>query len=249
MLHTSHLRHEDRVVDMRVNTGQFYILFILFVIKRSSADTPLVMNSFVKFHLQLAHAKAQEDAPTVEMPFVPGQSRVLKSVRVRHIHRHLLLANKNMARFVGQQSTDTDDPYGCVLRRLRTQQGLEAFVVASRACITVRQLNELETGKDSLFYTPGVRRKAAQRVAAILGVNWEDIVAGRVVTKAASGPAARLHLLKPSASTAHLKLTPPSPVSVSPRVPVQCQTTGTTPVSLAVFLRVADVQDWPVPKL
>jgi hypothetical protein len=85
------------------------------------------MNSFVKSHLQLAHAQTHEESPIVERPFGPGQSRVLKSVRMRHIQRNLLLANKNMARFIGQQSTESDDPCGGVLRRLRTQQGLEAF--------------------------------------------------------------------------------------------------------------------------
>jgi hypothetical protein len=201
------------------------------------------MNSFVKSHLQLAHAPAQEEAQTVEMPFGPGQSRVLKSVRVRHIQRHLLLANKNMERFIGQQNTESDDPCGGVLRRLRTQQGLEAFVVASRACITVWQLYELETGKDSLFYTPGLRRKAAQRVSAILGSNWEDIVTGRIVTKATSGTATRLHLLKPPASPAPLKPTPPAPILASPRSAVQRQSTDTTPLSFALFLRAPEAHD------
>lgn len=201
------------------------------------------MNSFVKSHLQLAYAPAQEEAQTVEMPFGPGQSRVLKPVRVRHIQRHLLLANKNMERFIGQQSTESDDPCGGVLRRLRTQQGLEAFVVASRACITVWQLYELETGKDSLFYTPGLRRKAAQRVSAILGSNWDDIVAGRVVTKAASGQAARLHLLKPPASPALMKPTPPAPASVSPRSALQRQSPDAIPLSFATFLRAPGALD------
>jgi hypothetical protein len=201
------------------------------------------MNSFVKSHLQLAHEQAQEEAQTIEMPFGTGQSRVLKSVRVRHIQRHLLLANKNTERFIGQQSTESDDPCGGVLRRLRTQQGLEAFVVASRACITVWQLYELETGKDSLFYTPGLRRKAAQRVAAILGSNWDDIAAGRMVMKAGSGPAARLHLLKPPASPALLKPIPPAPISASPHSALQRQNPDATPLSFALFLRAPGALD------
>jgi hypothetical protein len=201
------------------------------------------MNSFVKSHLQIAHAPAQEAAQTLEMPFGPYRSRVLKPVRARHIQRHLLLANKNTEKFIGQQDMASDDPCGGVLRRLRAQQGLEAFMVASRACITVWQLYELETGKDSLFYTPGLRRKAAQRVAAILGSDWDVIVAGRVVTKAASGPAARLHLLKPHASPVVLKPTPPAPISASPRSALQRQNPDATPLSFALFLRAPGALD------
>jgi hypothetical protein len=208
------------------------------------------MNSFVKSHLQLAHAQAQEEAQTVEMPFGADQSRVLKSVRVRHIQRHLLLANKNMEKFIGQQPTDSDDPGGSVLRQLRIQQGLAAFVVASRACITVWQLYELETGKDSLFYTPGLRRKAAQRVATILGSDWDHILAGRVAAKALPGTTAQLHLLKPPApaSPALFKPAPPTPAAVSVRGQVQRPTTDTGPLSFAGFLRVDDVQDCPAPR-
>jgi transcriptional regulator with XRE-family HTH domain len=202
------------------------------------------MNSFVNSHLQLAHAQAQDETQTVEMPFGPGTSRVLKSVRVWHIQRQLLLANKNMEKFIGRQPTESDDPTGSVLRQLRTQQGLEAFVVASRACITTWQLHELETGKDSLFYTPGLRRKAAQRVATILGCDWDNILSGRVATQALPSTAARLHLLKPPApASPPFKPTTSTPVSVSPGGLVQNQTTDASPLSFAVFLRVADVRE------
>lgn len=201
------------------------------------------MNLFVKSHLQLAPAQVKEEAQTVEMPVGEGPSRVLKPVRARPIQRHLLLANQNMEKFMGPQSSDSDDPCGHVLRRLRTQQGLEAFVVASRACISVWQLCELETGKDSLFYTPGLRHKAAQRVAAILGSNWDDILAGRVAVKANSSPAARLHLLKSAAAITPLKPAAPAPVWASPQGSTQPQTLDATPLSGAVFLRVAQTQD------
>ena len=201
------------------------------------------MNPFNTSHLQLAHAKANEEAPTVQRPLWTGQSRVLKPVRSRGIQRHLLLANKNIDQFIGQQSTDSRDPYGSVLRRLRTQQGLEAFVVASKACITVWHLYELETGKDSLFYTPGLRHKAAQRVATILGTDWDDILAGRVAAKASQGAAARLHLLPPPAFPSLLIPLTPDPLPVSSPVPAQRQITDNTPLSFALFLRVADAQD------
>jgi len=201
------------------------------------------MNPFNTSHLQLAHAKVNEEETTVEMPFGPGQSRVLKSVRVWHIQRQLLLANKNMEKLIDQRPTDSDDPSGSVLRQLRTQQGLEAFVVASRACITTWQLYELETGKDSLFYTPGLRHKAAQRVASILGSDWDTILAGHAATKAIPGTAARLHLLKPPAAPSLFEPSPPAPVAGTPQDSVQRQTTDATPLSYAAFLRVADKLD------
>lgn len=206
------------------------------------------MNPLNTSHLQLAHAKANEEEPTVEMPFGPGQSRVLTSVRVWHIQRQLLLSNKKMEKLIDQRSTDSDDPFGSVLRQLRTQQGLEAFVVASTACITTCQLHELETGKDSLFYTPGLRHKAAQRVATILGSDWDNILAGCVETKAIPGAAARLHLLTPPASPSLFEPTPPAPVSGSSRGLVPRQTTDATPLSFAAFLRVADKQDSTAPR-
>jgi hypothetical protein len=206
------------------------------------------MNPFNTSHLQLAHAKVNEEETTVEMPFGPGQSRVLKSVRVWHIQHQLLMTNKKMEKLIDQSSTDSDDPCGSVLRQLRTQQGLEAFVVASTACITTWQLYELETGKDSLFYTPGLRHKAAQRVASILGSDWDHILADCATKKAVSGKAARLHLLDPPASPSLFEPMLPVPVSGSPREMVPRQTTNTTPLSFAAFLRVADMQDNTAPR-
>lgn len=200
------------------------------------------MNSIVKPHLQFALAQTQQEAQTLQMPFGSGESRVLKSVRVWHIQHQLLQANQNMEKFIGRQPTDSDDPCGSVLRQLRTQQGLEAFVVAARACITAWQLHELETGKNTLFYTPGLRRKAAQRVAAILGSDWDSILTEPMAMKATPGTAARLHLLKPPAP-ASPSLSPPTPVTHSEQGAEERQTADATPLSFAVFLRVADVQE------
>ena len=201
------------------------------------------MNSFIKFHPQRAHLFAKEEPQTVEMPFGSGDPRVLKQVRARHIQRQLLQANKTMEQFVGQQSALTDDRCGSVLRQLRIQHGLDAFVVASKACMTVMQLYELETGKDSLFYTPGLRFKAAQRVAAILGSNWDDILSGRVIAKPQPGPTASLHLLKTPLMSAHFKSAHGTPASSSSDLKIEHQADAFTPVSCAVFLRVADTQD------
>lgn len=200
------------------------------------------MNSYIKSNFQFAQVDVEEDTPTVEMPVEGGRSKVLKKVRSLHIKRHLLHANKTIEAFIGHQSTDSDDPHGRVLRRLRTQQGLDAFVVASKACITVWQLYELETGEDTLFYTPGLRHKAAQRVATILGSDWNEILEGRVVAKPVPAPSAQVHLLKTPQT--HARLQNSSSMSPSASDPHQAdnQSPEPTPLSSALFLRVADLQ-------
>lgn len=124
--------------------------------------------------------------------------KALKQVKSPSFSRNLLQANKTSQTLMGDQSEDTQDPSGCVLRRLRVQRGLDPAVVASNVCISVWQLYELETGQDSLFHTPGIRQKAAQRVAALLGSDWTEIVEGRVTleTVSALGAQAHLQLLK-----------------------------------------------------
>lgn len=154
------------------------------------------MNVHIKSLCQLARLHEQDDAMTTETPFENSRSKVLKQVRSLHIQRNLLQANKSTERFIGHQCPDTEDPCGRVLRRLRSQQGLDASVVASKACISVRQLYELETGKDSLFYTAGLRHKAAQRVAEFLGSNWSDILQGLVAVGPVISPKAHVHVLK-----------------------------------------------------
>ena len=119
---------------------------------------------------------------------------VLKQDKSPRFSRNLLQANKSSQSFIGHQNEDTQDPWGCVLRRLRVQRGLDPAVVASNVCISVWQLYELETGQDSLFYTPGIRQKAAQRVAALLGSDWTEIVEGRVTVETVSAVGAQAHL-------------------------------------------------------
>ena len=134
----------------------------------SIAMTAHTMSSYVKTSYPLAQVHPDVDlSPAVTSPEAKD-ARVLKQVKSLHIQRNLLNANKNSQMFIGLQSTETDDPSGCVLRKLRIQQGLDPSLVASHACITVWQLYELETGKDTLFYTPVLRTRAAERVARFL---------------------------------------------------------------------------------
>jgi transcriptional regulator with XRE-family HTH domain len=200
------------------------------------------MTLHIKSHFQLATVATEEDKPTVEIPVESGRSKVLKQVKSLHMKRHLLQANKNLERFIGDQNLDTSDRFGRVLRRLRVQQGVEAFVVASKACITIWQLYELETGKDTLFYTPGLRYKAAQRVAEFLGTDWSDILEGRVTTRAIPAPTAQLRLLKNTRTDDRLNLSQTGRASALEEEQAEQADVSQTPLSSALFLRVADVQ-------
>jgi hypothetical protein len=200
------------------------------------------MTLHIKSHFQLATVVNEVDKPTVEIPFESGRSKVLKQVKSLHIKRHLLEANKSQETFIGDQNSDTNDRFGRVLRRLRVHQGVEASVVASKACITVWQLYELETGNDTLFYTPGLRYKAAQRVAEFLGTDWSAILEGRVSTRAIPAHTAQLRLLKNSRTDRRLNLSQANHACAVEDDQVEEADTSRAPLSTALFLRVADAQ-------
>jgi hypothetical protein len=201
------------------------------------------MKPHIKSHFQLAKIAHEEEHPNVEIPNEGSRSKVLKQVKSLHIKRHLLQANKNLETFIGDQNSDTNDPFGRVLRRLRIHKGLEAYVVASKACITVWQLYELETGEDTLFYTPGLRLKASQRVAEFLGTNWSEILLGRVIVRAVPTPTAQLHLLKTKRAGERLNNPQAYRSGAFDMGSAAHEGAPTAPLSSALFLRVADVQD------
>jgi hypothetical protein len=198
------------------------------------------MNLLIKSNFQLSTVPPEEDKSKVEIPIENGRSKVLKPVKSLHIKRRLLQANKNQETFIGDQNSDTNDPFGRVLRRLRIHKGLEACVVASEACITVWQLYELETGQDTLFYTPGLRYKAAQRVAEFLGTNWSDILEGRVATRALPVHTAQLRLLKNARTKGTLNAQQTNQANTVEEDPIKQADVLQTPLSTALFLRVAD---------
>ena len=201
------------------------------------------MKPHIKSHFQLAKIAHEEEHPNVEIPNEGSRSTVLKQVKSLHIKRHLLQANKNLETFIGDQNSDTNDPFGRVLRRLRIHKGLEAYVVASKACITVWQLYELETGEDTLFYTPGLRLKASQRVAEFLGTDWSEILLGRVIVRAVPTPTAQLHLLKTKRAGERLNNPQAYRSGAFDMGSAAHEGAPTAPLSSALFLRVADVQD------
>jgi len=201
------------------------------------------MKPHIKSHFQLAKIAHEEEHPNVEIPNEGSRSTVLKQVKSLHIKRHLLQANKNLETFIGDQNSDTNDPFGRVLRRLRIHKGLEASVVASKACITVWQLYELETGENTLFYTPGLRLKASQRVAEFLGTDWSEILLGRINVRAVPTPTAQLHLLKTKRAGERLNNPQAYRSGAFDMGSAAHEGAPTAPLSSALFLRVADIQD------
>jgi len=90
--------------------------------------------------------------------------------------RTALLAANTRARSELMAEPDTGaDARGQALRNLRLQQQRDPVVLATEACISLRQLFQLETGAHSLFYSPGLRNQAGRRVATILGADWDRL--------------------------------------------------------------------------
>lgn len=200
------------------------------------------MNAHIKSHRQTSNSHANDNNLAIETPHENSRSKVLKQVRSLHIKRNLLQANKSIEAFIGSQVPDTDDPSGAVLRRLRALQGIEASIVASKACISVWQLYELESGKDTLFYTVGLRNKAAQRVADFLGSNWSDISQGLVTIENLPTPSAHVHLLKTPLTESRMNNSQSSSLTLHAMDDGLHNAHANAPFSSALFLRIQDDQ-------
>lgn len=202
------------------------------------------MNSHIKSQRQLAKNSASEDNQHMETPFEANRSQVLKQVRPLLVNRNLLSANKKSDSFIGHQHLVSNDPFGGVLRQLRIHRGIEAFELATNTCISVWQLYELETGKDTLFYTPGLRSKAAQRVAEYLGSDWSDILQGLVHVDKFPAPIAHVHVLKTPLTETGLKSNQPD-FALAPEHDLDADAhNDNEPFCAANFLRVREDQSW-----
>lgn len=63
----------------------------------------------------------------------------------------------------------TDRVRGELLREWRVSQRCDVTALASSANLSVAQILQLESGGNSLFYTPAIKENAARKVANLLG--------------------------------------------------------------------------------
>jgi predicted transcriptional regulator len=54
------------------------------------------------------------------------------------------------------------------LERLRLSAGLDVETLARKACLSVAQIKQLESGASDSFYSESIRSQASRRVMAIL---------------------------------------------------------------------------------
>lgn len=175
----------------------------------------------------------QKMSPLTETP-----SQQLLSSRPRILHSGALTAANTRALYetAMPQEGQEGDLRGQRLRRLRLQLNHDAVSLASQACISLRQLYQLESGETSLFYNTGLRDQAGRRVAKLLGADWETlhlapepepvpepVVADKplklVSAPAASLPSAAAHPAsapnaEPLQDTAATQATPPGAVTM-----------------------------------
>ena len=70
---------------------------------------------------------------------------------------------------------------GALLRRQREARGWSLSDVATRACMSIKQIRQIEDGGLSAFYSEAVKQTAARKVGAILGVSPEAVFGSDVV--------------------------------------------------------------------
>lgn len=107
------------------------------------------------------------------------QASTLRSVSQLHATRALANGNRssyNFHKYENQQTVDSADPHGNMLRRMRVTYGIDPVALATLACISVNQLYALENGQHALFHSVTSRNIAARRVAELMGSNWDQIL-------------------------------------------------------------------------
>ena len=76
---------------------------------------------------------------------------------------------------LGWGTEESLDPKGCVLRQMRLDRNVDPAILATRACVSVKQLFALEQGLPQPFPSETLRRQAGRKVAGILGVDWDSL--------------------------------------------------------------------------
>ena len=64
---------------------------------------------------------------------------------------------------------------GDVLKRAREANGLSVSELAKRVCFSVKQIEQLENGEKSHFYSLAIKANAVKRVADELGLVHEEV--------------------------------------------------------------------------
>ncbi len=114
----------------------------------------------------MPHLKSWASSDNISL--LPGGRRPRQSTA-------LLAANTRAQSELDAELEAGQDARGQVLRALRLQQQRDPVTLATEACISLRQLFQLETGASSLFYSPGLRNQAGRRVATLLGADWDRL--------------------------------------------------------------------------
>lgn len=65
---------------------------------------------------------------------------------------------------------------GGQLKNAREKAGLSLESVAKTSTLSNKQLEEIESGEDSSFYTLAIKVTAAKKVGKILGLNEDDFL-------------------------------------------------------------------------
>ena len=141
-------------------------------------------------------------------------------------HGALLAANTRAQAEIGMPSDSArQDVRGQTLRLLRMQQNWDAAVLATQACISLRQLYQLENGETTLFYSPSLRNQAGRRVTALLGAKWDELGQAPAPAPAAAVQDKALKLVQPQPAAVEMApASAPAPVSFQTQAPAEVQT-------------------------
>lgn len=104
-----------------------------------------------------------------------GTGPLVRSQRLHHSSALLAANTRAQSEISDVPKTRSDDPRGQAMRQLREHLQLDAVLLATQACISLRQLYQLESGESSLFYNSALRDQAGRRVASLLGQSWETL--------------------------------------------------------------------------
>lgn len=65
---------------------------------------------------------------------------------------------------------------GDKLKDAREKAGLSLEALAKKASLSFKQLEEIENGGDSFFYTPAIKLITAKKIGKMLGLNEDEFL-------------------------------------------------------------------------